>query len=178
MKQRVLEVFCLTTGLENFFFFNSCGCWEIKQTSASSETECTVSHCNTRPPPLSPPSTSRPVPCGGATARAPAAPATPSSWTRSAARPAVCPRSCPGLRRERQNVVVKVSSGGCSEKEAERTVGEQRGAYCCRWTGWRSSSLFPGGLWQSSDTGRTSEMTRWQFGRSPTTDPLRERELH
>lgn len=81
-------------------FFNSCGCRELKRTSASSETECTESHCNTPPPPLSPPATSRPVPCDGATARAPAAPATPSTWTRSAARPAARPRSCPGLQRE------------------------------------------------------------------------------
>lgn len=49
-----------------------------------------------------------------------------------------------------------------------------RGPHCCRWTGWRSSSPFPGGWWQSSDTGRTSERTRWQFGQS-LTDPLRQR---
>lgn len=73
--------------------------WDIKQTSASSKTECTVSRCNTRRRRLlSSPSASRLVLCGGATRPGPAAPVTPSTWTRWAAHPAACPRNCLGLR--------------------------------------------------------------------------------
>lgn len=88
------------------FVSNPCKCCKIKQMSASSGTEYTRSHYNL-PPLLSPPSTTRPVPCDGAKARAPAVPATPSTWTRSAAHPAARPRNCLGLRRE-TDVIFKI----------------------------------------------------------------------
>lgn len=143
--------------------------WEIKQTSASSETECSVSRCNTPLP--SPASTSRPGPCDGAIARAPAAPAAPSTWTRWAARPAACLRNFPALWRNRKTL--KLPSG-CAEKRQRGIMGEQTATHRCRWRGWRSSSPFPGHWWRSSDTGRTSERTRFQSGRSLTV-PLRDR---
>lgn len=102
-----------------------CQCWEIRQKSASSETECTVSRYNT--PLHSPPSTSRPVPCDGATARAPASPATPSTWTRSAAHPAACRTNCPALPRNKRAAVKNqsVEDGKCANRVALTAVDGQ-----------------------------------------------------
>lgn len=83
--------------------YNFCGYCGVKQTSASSETECIVSHCNTPPLPLCPPSSSssRPALCDGATAPTLAVPAAPNTWTRWAAPPAAFLRNCLGLRRNK-----------------------------------------------------------------------------
>lgn len=83
--------------------YHFCGYCGVKQTSASSETECIVSHCNTPPPlPLCPPSSSsHPALCDGATAPTPAVPAAPNTWTRWAAPPAAFLRNCLGLRKNK-----------------------------------------------------------------------------
>lgn len=86
-------------GWSIYNFYGYCG---VKQMSASSETGCIVSHCNTPPLPLCPPSSSsRPALCDGATAPTPAVPAAPNTWTRWAAPPAAFLRNCLGLRRNK-----------------------------------------------------------------------------
>lgn len=62
----------------------------------------------------------------------------------------------------------------CLQQNRQRGlwVTKKKSTHRYRWIGWRSSSLLPGRLRQSSDTGRTSEMRCWQSGRS-LTDPLR-----
>lgn len=149
-----------------------CGCCAVKQKSASSETECIVSRCSTHPPLPHPPSLcpacssasspSRPGQFGGATASAPAGPAGPDTLTRWAASPAAFPRNCPGLWKK----------GTVSSSTREERGGRVDDAHRCRWTGWRSSSRFPGRSWRNSGTGPMSEKTRLQSGWS-LTDPLR-----